>query len=109
MSTAEEELLQCAVQVRARGDPATAGWVPSNKVEVDSAQCFVAEKLLVDDYALLQLAALRSAYAMHSLTVGLCGVSTEHIVKGREDGEQFIFPGLERILALAEPYLKNMV
>lgn len=45
----------------------------------------------------------------HSLTVLLCGVKTEQIVQEREYEEQFIFPGLDCILALAAPDIRTVV
>lgn len=83
--------------------------MPSKEEEVDSAQFFIDEKLPAGDYALLQLAPLGAAYSTHSLTVGVCGVSTEQIVKEHEDGEQYIFPRLDRILAVESLDPKTLV
>lgn len=57
---------------------------------------------------MLKLAALENVYSTHSMAVGLCGVTTKHILKEREDGEHFIFPDLDRILALATPDPKTL-
>lgn len=70
------ELRQCVVQIRSREDPTTAEWVPSNE-EVDSAQFYIDERLVTGDYALLQLAALSTAFTTHSVAVGLYGVTTD--------------------------------
>lgn len=48
------------------------------------------------------MASLSSAYAKNSITGALCGFSTEQILQGREDGEEFIFPGMDRIRTLAQ-------
>lgn len=108
-SSAEKEFQQCIVQLRSRVEPATVDRVPSNEDELDSTQFFVDEQLPTADYALLQLASLGTDFSTHSLTVGLCGVTNEQIVQEREVGEQFIFPRLYRILALAEPDPKTLV
>lgn len=57
----------------------------------------------------MQLKSLVAAYSTQFLTVGLCGASTEQIVKEREDGEQYIFQGLDRIMDLPTPELKTLV
>lgn len=74
-----------------------------------SAQFLIDQQLPAGDYALLQLVSLSVAYSTRSLAVGLCGATTEQVVKQREDGEQFIFPGLDRIPALATPDPKALV
>lgn len=58
---------------------------------------------------LLQLSALGTNYSIMSLTEGLCGVDNNQLIKEKEDGEQYIIPGLDRILALAVPEPKALV
>lgn len=98
----ENELKQYVVQIHALDDPATASWVPYNEDKVDGSRFFITDQLPTGDYKLLQLVSLSATYSTNYITVCLCGVTTEQIVQGREDGEQYIFPGLDRILIFAQ-------
>lgn len=62
-ASSEEELRQCVVQVRSRDDPTTTDRVPLNEDEVERVHFFIDEELPAGDYALLQLAALGTAYS----------------------------------------------
>lgn len=99
-SRVEEELRLCITQVRDRTDPSTADWNPSNEADVVEAQYFISEQRPAGDYMLLQMAALGNNYAIASLMEGLSGIKNHQLIKEKEEWEDSIFPGLDRILAL---------
>lgn len=104
LSRAEGELYKCVVQDFPRDDPYVASWIPSIEDEVVDAQFNIAEQRPAGDHQLLALADIGTPYAFKSLTIWLCGVTTETVIKEKEDGEQLISISLDRLLSLAVPY-----
>lgn len=105
----EQDIAQCIPHVCERTDSAAASWIATNEYEVDCARFIVTQPLTSGDYNLLQLVALSSSYSVESRTAGICGFTTEQLIQEREEGDTFIFTGLDLILALAVPDPKTLV
>lgn len=77
--------------------------------EVDSAQFFIAEK--ISDWKLCAFAAsIAQRCLWYALTHdGAMRITTEQIVKERQDGTNKFFPELDRILDLATADTKTLV
>lgn len=60
-------------------------------------------------YKLLQLAAFSLRFQLSSHTARLCCVTTEHLVKEREEREKFFFIEIYHIIALYVPYHKSLI
>lgn len=105
--TVERELQKCILKIRPREDLEAVEWVPLTEDEVSSAQLFINDQLTIKNYALQKYSILRSVNSTYFSVVRIWGVTKEQLVQKREDGEQFIFLGLDRILSIEKPHYKH--
>lgn len=102
-----EELKPFIVQLKARDDPETANWIPTNKHAVAGGRFFIDEKQPSGEYELLSIPTLNGNFSGRTLTAGMCGVTVEDAEA--ENEERSLFPGIDRILAMAYPDEKMFV
>lgn len=95
------------IQLRARDDPTTAQWQPTNEHDVVGGIFFIDEKQPSGDYELLKIPTLNGLFSGRTMTIGMCGVTEEDVTTELED--RLLFPDLDRILALAHPDAKTFI
>lgn len=103
----KEELAPYIIQRRARDDPSTGEWQPTNEHAVAGGIFFIDEQQPSGEYDLLKVPILNGQLSGRTMKVGMCNVKDEDVETERED--RLLFPDMDRILALAHQDAKSFV